>query len=72
MGPSKPDNEVGNMRVTKEFWKWIEENLKMPYGYYDKKAVLAELDRQVGNSGMREYEIRSTEAKDGKPHTYSF
>ena len=58
-------NNLGNLI------DWLNENLKAPNGY-DLSAVLDDLTRQRGETGMNIYEIRSSESKSGRPECFNY
>lgn len=54
------------------FSDFLEKNLKTAAGGYTLDACLADLERQIGETGADHYELSSHETFSGWPETISF
>lgn len=54
------------------FRKFIEKNLKMPYGCYDLNACIADFEKKVSETGSYSYELGPYETNSGLPECIYF
>lgn len=52
-----------------KFNEFLEENMKLEY---DLNACISDFERQIGETGAENYELRGFETKSGNPECISF